>query len=201
MSADFQGRISVNATLILASASPRRLELLRQIGVEPMVRPADIVEHRAQHETPREYSRRVAREKARAGWIACGETAEHWVLAADTEVILDDCVLGKPTDADAAAGMLRALSGREHQVLSSVALIGQKFEEIVTQATQVRFATLDDAAIRAYIETGEAYGKAGAYAIQGRAAAFVVSISGSHSSVMGLPLYETAALLRRVGLC
>lgn len=187
-------------TLILASASPRRLELLRQIGIEPLVQPADIVERRAKDETPREYSRRVAHEKARAAWLACEQSARHWVLAADTEVVIDDQVLGKPENADDAARMLQALSGREHQVLSSVALIGRDFDEVLTQTTRVRFATLETSAIRAYIETGEAYGKAGAYAIQGRAAAFVVSIDGSHSSVMGLPLFETAGLLRRVGI-
>lgn len=189
----------VKDTLILASASPRRLELLRQIGVEPLVQPADIVEQRAKGETPREYSRRVAHEKACAGWLACGQSAGYWVLAADTEVVIDDHVLGKPENADDAARMLQALSGREHQVFSSVALIGRDFDELVTQITRVRLATLEAPAIHAYVETGEAYGKAGAYAIQGHAAAFVVAIDGSYSSVMGLPLFETAGLLRRAG--
>lgn len=185
--------------LILASASPRRLELLTQIGVGAEVLACDVPEQRQAGETALSYSRRVAHAKAAAGWQQCAGGRDCRVLGADTEVVLDDRVFGKPVDADSALRMLRELSGREHQVLSSVALVGADFSEVVTCSTMVRFAPLPEAWMFEYIDSGEPFGKAGGYAIQGRAAAFIARIEGSYSGVMGLPLFETAALLRRAG--
>jgi len=121
------------------------------------------------------------------------------VIGADTEVVLDDDVFGKPADATDALAMLRRLSGRAHEVLSAVWCISASREEHALSISTVEFAALSDADIRAYVSTGEAFGKAGAYAIQGRAAAFISRLGGSHSAVMGLPLHETALLLRRLG--
>jgi septum formation protein len=122
------------------------------------------------------------------------------VLGADTEVVLDDEVFGKPRDADAAAAMLRRLSGRTHRVLSAVSLVSREREAQAVSVSEVRFAELDDARIDAYVASGEPQGKAGGYAVQGRAQAFIAHLSGSHSGVMGLPLYETARLLRQFGV-
>jgi len=189
----------VTTRLILASASPRRLELLTQIGVRPEVIACDVPEQREPGETAVAYSRRVAQAKALAGWQLAGHPGGCCVLGADTEVVLDDCVFGKPADAAAATQMLRQLSGREHQVLTSVALVAGAFAEVVTCCTRVWFAPLSDSTVRRYVDTGEPFGKAGAYAIQGRAAAFIARIDGSYSGVMGLPLFETQALLQRAG--
>lgn len=185
--------------LILASASPRRIELLTQIGVHAEVHACDVPELRQAGESALAYSRRVARAKAVAGWQLGGQERDCWALGADTEVVLDDCVYGKPVDAADAARMLRQLAGREHQVLTSVALIGAASDEVVTCVTAVQFAPLSDAQIGLYVDSGEPFGKAGAYAIQGRAATFIARIEGSYSGVMGLPLFETATLLRRAG--
>jgi septum formation protein len=122
------------------------------------------------------------------------------VIGADTEVVLGDDVFGKPVDAEDAARMLRRLSGRAHRAISTVWCISAAREEHATSDSRVEFMPLDDADIAAYVESGEAFGKAGAYAIQGRAAAFVARLDGSHSGVMGLPLHETAGLLRRFGV-
>ena len=139
--------------------------------------------------------RRVARDKARAGWaLVAGEPGAR-VLGADTEVVLEEEVFGKPADAADAAAMLRRLSGRTHTVLSAVVIVDAAGEREALSKTEVRFAALDAAAIAAYVATGEAMGKAGAYAIQGRAEAFVEHLSGSYSGVMGLPVHETARLL------
>lgn len=185
--------------LILASASPRRRELLAQIGITPTIVAGDVPEVRAAGEAPLTYSRRVALAKAQAGWHATGMDPQSLVLGADTEVVVDDCVLGKPADAAAALNMLRQLSGREHLVLSSVALVGAAGAAIETSATQVRFAPISEPEMAAYVASGEPFGRAGGYAIQGLAAAFVAHLAGSYSGVMGLPLFETIALLRRAG--
>ncbi len=184
--------------LILASASPRRLELLAQLGIVPDVVASDIDEHRLAGETPVEYSRRIAQEKGLAvAQRFLGESV--LVLSADTEVVLGEEVFGKPRDDLDAARMLRRLSGIEHQVISSVCLIDcsqvRLATRVLTQTTHVRMRELSDQDIAIYISSGESRGKAGAYAIQGRAAAFIERIDGSHSSVMGLPLFETAQLL------
>lgn len=186
--------------LILASASPRRLQLLSQIGVPVEVIPCDLPEVRAPGESPLEYSQRVSREKAQAGWRAAGAPDQRVALGADTEVVLGDRVFGKPADAADARAMLAELSGREHQVLSSVALFGAQIDCVLTSTTRVRFAPLSSAQIARYVDSGESLGRAGAYAIQGLAGCFVQRIDGSYTGVMGLPLCETAVLLRRIGI-
>jgi len=181
--------------LVLASQSPRRRELLSQLGLALDVRPAHADEAVHPGEPPRDYVLRVAREKARA---VPGEL----VLGADTAVVLGDEVLGKPAGDDDARRMLRALSGTEHEVLTAVVVrrAAPPLELDALVATRVRFARLGAAEIDWYVATGEPRDKAGAYAIQGAGGAFVLSVAGSVSNVVGLPLAETAALLRRAGL-
>jgi septum formation protein len=181
--------------LYLASQSPRRRQLLEQIGVTFRIVDVDVPEQRALAESPREYVSRVAREKARAG-LAALEGPGALVLGADTEVVLDDEVFGKPVDTADAAAMLRRLSGRVHEVISTVWLVSRAGEWTDTSLSRVRVAELNDAAIAAYIATGEPFGKAGAYAIQGHGATLIEHLDGSHSGVMGLPVFETARLLR-----
>ena len=186
--------------LYLASQSPRRRDLLTQLGLQFGLLDVDVPEVRQPGEPPEAYVSRVAREKAGAGLLAVVANPSAVVLGADTEVVLDDQVYGKPADAAAAAGMLRNLSGRTHRCISTVWVVSAGREEHATSITEVRFETLTEARIAAYLGSGEWSGKAGAYAIQGRAAAFVAHLSGSHSGVMGLPLHETARLLRGFGL-
>ncbi|MGH8190376.1 MAG: Maf family protein [Rhodanobacteraceae bacterium] len=184
--------------LYLASQSPRRRELLKQLGVAFEVIDVEVPEVRAPDETPRAYVERVARAKAGAGQQTLQERdPAAVVLGADTEVVLDGRVFGKPADAAAASAMLRDLSGRAHTVISVVCCAGAAGEDLAACESEVVFAALDEAAIARYVATGESFGKAGGYAIQGRAAAFIAHLTGSHSAVMGLPLFETAALLRR----
>lgn len=186
--------------LYLASKSPRRRQLLEQIGIEFSTLEIDIVEQQLPGEPADEYVNRVAREKAGIGLLQVAALAGTLVLAADTEVVVDDEVFGKPADADAAFTMLRRLSGRSHDVVSVVWCVTAADEASTVSRSTVAFAPLDDATIRAYVATGEPFGKAGGYAIQGRAAAFVNHLDGSYSGVMGLPLFETASLLRRFGI-
>ncbi len=190
--------------LFLASKSPRRRQLLEQLGVDFALIDVDIPEVPAPGESPVAYVERLAREKAAAGreGLPVGAGAEGWVLGSDTEVVLDGEIFGKPADDDDAIAMLRRLAGREHEVLTGVCLAGPPRSgpaRALVCTTKVRFAALDDATIRAYVATGEPFGKAGAYAIQGRAAAFTRHLDGSYSGVMGLPLFETARLLREAG--
>lgn len=190
----------------LASSSPRRRELLLQAGYAPKVLRID--PQRAVDETPVEgepplvYVKRLAHAKALAGvaeLLACGlEPAP--VLGADTTVALGAEIFGKPADADEAIAILSRLSGREHQVLTAVALAEGEHVDLRISVSRVRFARLDPAEIRAYAATGEPLDKAGAYGIQGRAACFVERLEGSYSGVMGLPLFETADLLAQVGI-
>lgn len=182
--------------LILASRSPRRAELLRQLGVQFEQQPADIDERQLSGEPVEEYVARLAWEKS-----AAIQTPDHAaVLAADTCVVLDDEILGKPEDHFDALAMLARLSGREHRVLTSVCVRrGKQVEEAVSD-TRVRFASLSREQCEAYIETGEPFDKAGGYGIQGMAGAFVQSLAGSYTGVVGLPLWETWDLLRRVGV-
>ena len=182
--------------LILASASPRRLELLRLAGLEPEVRPANIDESPLDGEDAVPHVLRLARDKACA--IAPDGAV---VLGADTTVTVDGAVLGKPRDADEAVRMLSTLRGRSHVVWTGVAVAapGDRVVETVV-STEVEFAPLSDAAIAAYVATGEPLDKAGAYGIQGRAAAFISRINGSWSNVVGLPLVETLDMLRDAGL-
>lgn len=181
--------------LYLASKSPRRAELLGRLDQPHRLLDVDVPEVRAPGEGAADYVRRVARDKARAGWKQVAGQPGARVLGADTEVLLDEEVFGKPRDAADAMAMLRRLSGRTHRVLSALVLVEADGEREAQSVTEVRFAPLSDAAIAAYVATGEPLGKAGAYAIQGRGEAFVEHLSGSHSGVMGLPLHETARLL------
>lgn len=183
--------------LYLASQSPRRRELLQQLGASFSVLDVDVPEQRAVDEAPQAYVERVARDKARAGLAALPATdrADAVVLGADTEVVLAGEVFGKPRDGDAAAGMLWRLSGRTHQVISAVWLVTAQREQGEVCVSRVRFAPLDEQWIVRYVATGEPFGKAGAYAIQGGAAAMIEHLEGSYSGVMGLPLFETSQLL------
>lgn len=186
--------------LYLASQSPRRRQLLETIGVRFATVDVDVPEVRAAREPAADYVSRVAREKAGAGLLKLSGVADAVVLGADTEVVLDDDVFGKPRDAGHAAQMLRRLSGRTHRVISAVWCIDRGREQRALNITEVTFAELAATQIDAYVASGECMGKAGAYAIQGRAAAFVPRIAGSYSGVMGLPLFETGVLLRAFGV-
>ncbi|KAF1710364.1 septum formation inhibitor Maf [Pseudoxanthomonas kalamensis DSM 18571] len=186
--------------LYLASQSPRRAELLTRLGLRFGRIDLDIPEHRQPGEAAEEYVRRVAREKAGAGLLQVMSAPEAVVLGADTEVVLDDEVFGKPADLADAAAMLRRLSGRSHLVISAVSVVNAGREAQAVSRSQVSFAALSEADIAAYLATGEAMGKAGAYAIQGYAECFVERLDGSHSGVMGLPLHETARLLKQFGV-
>lgn len=179
--------------LILASSSPRRQELLTQIGVPFSVQVPAIDETPLVGEAPPAYVQRMAEEKARA--VLAQQAGDVCVLAADTSVIVDGLILGKPADAADAKAMLLRLSGREHQVLSAIAVADQSRLNSHVVSCKVAFRTLTDAEIEAYWLTGEPRDKAGSYAIQGLGAVFVQAIHGSYSAVVGLPLAETAALL------
>ena len=183
--------------LRLASASPRRRQLLDLIGVPHVVTPADIDETPHQGEAAGDYVMRLAREKAEAAWSRHQDLP---VLAADTTVVVDDEILGKPESAHDAAVMLRKLSGRGHFVHTGIALHTRHGVEVDISTTDVEFSVLSDDMIRAYWDSGEPQGKAGAYAIQGLGAVFVREISGSYTGVMGLPLFETAEMLRYAGI-
>jgi septum formation protein len=182
--------------LYLASQSPRRYQLLEQIGLRFDTVDVEVPELRVPGEAPEDYVSRVAREKAGAGLLKLSGVAGAVVLGADTEVVLGEEVFGKPVDAAHAADMLQRLSGCTHRVLSAVWCVDGGREEQAFSVTEVKFAALTAVQVHAYVATGEWQGKAGAYAIQGRAAAFVCHLSGSYSGVMGLPLFETAQLLK-----
>ncbi|MEE9454946.1 MAG: nucleoside triphosphate pyrophosphatase [Paracoccaceae bacterium] len=182
--------------LILGSGSPRRLELLAQIGVVPdAIRPADINETPQKAELPRLYAARMAREKL----AAVQAQPDELVLVADTVVAVGRRILGKPNDVAAAAQFLMLLSGRRHRVITGIALgLGDKIW-VKQVETMVKFKRLSDSEISGYLRSDEWQGKAGAYAIQGIAAAFVPAINGSYSNIVGLPLHETASLLNGAG--
>ena len=186
--------------LHLASRSPRRSELLARLGLDFGVLDIDIPEQRQPGEAPDDYGRRVAREKAGAGLLRVMAVPGAVVLGADTEVVLDDEVFGKPCDDADAAAMLRRLSGRTHRVITAVSLVSASRELQATSISEVTFAPLTEDEIVAYVASGEPRGKAGAYAIQGRAQVFISHLSGSYSGVMGLPLHETATMLRALGI-
>lgn len=183
--------------LWLASRSPRRRELLSQLGIPFRVVDVEVDERPRRAEVPEAYVRRIARDKA--GTARANLPAHALVLAADTTVVVGGDILGKPADRDAALAMLASLSGREHRVYSGVALAGARSRVRVSESV-VHFRKLTRAERIAYVATGEPMDKAGAYAIQGRAAVFVEHLEGSYSGVMGLPLYETALLLRDAGI-
>ncbi|MGE0868498.1 MAG: nucleoside triphosphate pyrophosphatase [Kofleriaceae bacterium] len=185
--------------LVLASASPRRRELLARVGLALEVRSVDIDETPHERESPVDYVMRLARDKARAATRRAGE----WVLAADTTVTLDGMILGKAETPKEATKMLRWLSGRTHQVLTAFALVGQRGDQTVVRegvvTTDVTMIELDAATLADYVASGEWHGKAGGYAIQGIAAALVREIRGSVTNVIGLPLAEVLAALRDAG--
>ena len=186
-----------NLSLVLGSGSPRRLELLAQIGLTPaVVRPPDIDETPLKGELPRDYVRRIARDKAAA--IAAGP--HDVILCADTTVALGRRIMGKPADADEARGFLRDMSGRRHRVITAIAV--RRADKVWQKevSTRVAMKRLSQAEIDGYVATGDWQGKAGGYAIQGPAGAFIPWINGSFTAVVGLPLAETAALLQAAGL-
>lgn len=188
--------------LYLASQSPRRRELLTQIGVEHRVISAPIDEARQPAETAEHYVQRLAREKAVAGWqqLLSQGLPHAPVLGADTAVVVDGDILGKPVDATDAHAILRRLSGRSHEVMTGVSICSGRGETVRLSRTRVWFRTLGDDEITRYWASGEPTDKAGAYGIQGLAATFVERIDGSYSGVVGLPLFETAELLRLYGI-
>ncbi|MBD8907081.1 Maf-like protein [Methylorubrum zatmanii] len=190
--------------LVLASASPRRLALLQQVGIEPdALLPADIDETPRKSESPRDLARRLAREKLEAASAAARrreELREAYLISADTVVAVGRRVLPKAELLDEAADCLRLLSGRTHRVYTAVCILSPKdrLRERMVE-TRVRFKRLANREIEGYLSSGEWRGKAGGYAIQGLAAAFAVKLVGSHSAVVGLPLYETMSLLEGEG--
>jgi septum formation protein len=181
--------------LILASASPRRAELLRSAAIDFEVQPADVDESVRSGETPEQYVCRVAREKAR---VAAQGNAGAVVLAADTTVVVDGHILAKPEDDEDARRMLRLLAGRSHQVLTGVCVIGNGAEQVRVESTLVTFAPLTDQEIDCYVASGEPADKAGAYAIQGIASRFITRIDGSYSNVVGLPVAVVDDMLRKI---
>jgi septum formation protein len=185
--------------LILASGSPRRAELIREAGIDVEVQPANVEEDVRPGEVPEEYVRRVAEAKGRA--ISERLPGRH-VLAADTEVVVDDHILGKPADAEDAARMLRLLSGRSHQVISSVCLMkdGLRLVDTEVEVTVVEFARLSPAEIAWYVASRESMDKAGGYGIQGLASRFVTRIAGSYSNVVGLPIAVVYRMCTKAGL-
>jgi nucleoside triphosphate pyrophosphatase len=181
--------------LVLASASPRRRELLAQAGFTFDVISADIPEVRKPGEDPIRFVTRLAREKAEAVLASHPVTADTMILGADTIVLVDDEVLGKPQDAADAARMLRLLSGQTHQVITGVCLAKGRERQRAAEVTFVRFATLSDEEIAEYVATGEPLDKAGAYAIQGRAGRWVLRIHGCYFNVVGLPLALVSSMI------
>lgn len=196
--------------IYLASRSARRRDLLKQIGIrhnillmrEALSRPADVDETPLPEESPADYVYRITHTKSEAGWLRLKQRGLPLlpVLAADTTVVLDGRILGKPQNIGHAEEMLHALSGQEHQVYTAVGLTFQGQTRLRLSTTTVRFRDISPREIQAYIASGEPHDKAGAYAIQGKAAAFIINIDGSYSGVVGLPLFETSQLLEETGI-
>ncbi len=188
-------------TLVLASASPRRRELLTQAGIPHLVHPADIDETPREDESPVALSMRLAREKALVVAKRLGGEPPRRVLGSDTIVVLDGVVLGKPTDPEDAVRLLRQLTGRTHTVVTAVAIVDSASLEVrdVAVESRVTLRAASEDEIRRYVATGEPLDKAGAYAIQGEGSRLVSGLEGSRSNVIGLPLEETLALLEQVG--
>lgn len=182
--------------LYLASRSPRRTHLLTRLDRPFRALDLEVPEVRAADESALDYVQRVAADKARAGLALVATDADAVVIGSDTEVVLDGRVFGKPVDAEDAAAMLRALSGRTHQVMTAVAVVAHGRQDGVLVVSEVSFIALDEAAIAAYVASGEPMGKAGAYAIQGGAERYIRHLAGSYSGVMGLPLQQTEQLLQ-----
>jgi septum formation protein len=192
-------RNSSNSLIYLASGSPRRSALLDQIGVPHRVQPVDVDETARGGEPPDQYVRRLAELKAETLWQKLAAAQRQPVLGADTAVVLDDEILGKPRDEQDCLRMLKLLSARTHQVFTAVALRASDGCQSRVNVSEVTFRTLADDEIRRYWRSGEPADKAGAYAVQGRAALFIEHIAGSYSGIMGLPLFEAGELLAAVG--
>lgn len=191
--------MSVSFDIYLASASPRRRELLTQIGVRYELLKVFVPEVPLPGEEAQDFVQRVALEKAQAGKSLLLPEDPRPVLGADTAVVIDGSILGKPVDRQEAIEMLSRLSGRSHQVMSAVAIVADR-EAVILNISQVTFRNLNGEEIETYWESGECQDKAGAYAIQGRAAMFIQELQGSYSGVMGLPLFETGVLLQQFGI-
>ncbi|MFK8011006.1 MAG: nucleoside triphosphate pyrophosphatase [Marinicellaceae bacterium] len=183
-----------HVNIILASQSPRRKQLLEQIGIIPDCRPVYIDETKQESETHLQYCMRMAYEKALAGWKQSDETKA--ILGSDTIVVCNDQTLGKPSDEADAFNMLKMLSNNVHQVITTVCLKSKAGQKTVVSISDVEFSEINNNEIRDYISSKEPMDKAGSYAIQGFAAQWIKSISGSYSGIMGLPLYETSKLIR-----
>jgi septum formation protein len=190
---------SSNPLIYLASASPRRSALLDQIGVAHRIRPVDVDERALNSETPDQYVRRLAVLKAETLWEQLGAAQRQPVLGADTAVVLEGEILGKPRDEQDCLQMLGKLSARTHRVYTAVALRKVSGCEAKVNVSEVTFRKLATDEIRRYWRTGEPADKAGGYAVQGRAALFIERIAGSYSGIMGLPLFETGELLAAIG--
>jgi nucleoside triphosphate pyrophosphatase len=190
---------SSNSLIYLASASPRRSALLDQIGVAHRVQPVDVDEAAHNGEAPDQYVRRLAVLKAETLWQKLAASQRQPVLGADTAVVLDDQILGKPRDENDGVRMLSLLSARTHQVFTAVALRASAGCQSRVNVSEVTFRKLADEEMRRYWRSGEPADKAGAYAVQGRAALFIERIAGSYSGIMGLPLFETGELLTALG--
>jgi septum formation protein len=188
------------AQIILASASPRRRELLAQVGIRTMVQAVDIDETLQPGESPLAFVQRLAMEKAQHGFDTIKNPLKLPVLGSDTIVEVAGNILGKPENRQQASEMLSSLSGKEHTVHTAVAIVTDDIKVIDTSSSRVSFMALEQSEIDCYLATGEADDKAGSYAIQGIAAQFIKNINGSFSGVMGLPLYETVQLLKQVGV-
>jgi septum formation protein len=186
--------------LVLASASPRRVELLKAAGFVFDVLAVDVDERAAPDEAPASYVLRLAREKAAAAFASLGAAGDLAVLGADTAVVVGRAILGKPGDAHEAAAMLRRLSGRRHDVLTGVALRTARGEHTRVETTSVYFSALNEADIAWYVASGEGLDKAGAYAIQGRASRYITHLEGSYSNVVGLPVAAVYELIRTSAL-
>ena len=184
--------------IYLASNSPRRSELLTQIGVDFTVLAVNVDESRLNNEAPIDYVKRVAVAKAQAGWDTLSEFNRRPVLGSDTSVVLADIILGKPINDDDARAMLQQISGRTHQVMTAVAVVTATQIQCKLNISQVTFTAMTESDIDWYIATQEGTDKAGAYAVQGLAALFIDKIQGSYSSIMGLPLRETGLLLQQI---
>lgn len=187
--------------LVLASASPRRRDLLTRAGIPFEVTPSNVPERPRPGEAPAQLARRLASEKAQAVARGLGPAPARWVLGADTIVVIDGDVLGKPDDAEHAVALLRRLAGRRHHVLTAVALVASDTlaERHALVESAVRMRAADERELRAYVATGESLDKAGGYAAQGLGRRLIEAIEGSETNVIGLPLEETLALLRAAG--
>ena len=188
--------------LLLASASPRRQELLRQLGLHFEVMAPDVQESRRVGESPLAYVQRMASNKARVGkqHVAASGRYDLPVLGADTEVVIGDDVLGKPRDRDAGKALLRRLAGRTHEVITAICLLHKEQEHTAVSISRVTFGSLTEDEIQDYCARGESLDKAGGYGIQGLAAGFIARLEGSYSGVMGLPLYELVQIMKKTGV-